>query len=165
MLPNNDRISKASKGYAFPITTTEIVNEMRKYDFKVPTYHERLPVIFQNNPVDTVHGWHLMTFCPYQYITLCAIAQDQHTDAARNLIHKVIEKFAQFDASLTAKISEHQLLIYRAYISSFLKLVFTKCIIHVGPRKYLWYREYSKVVKSKKINQQEDVIEEISRCG
>jgi len=165
MLPNDDRVSKPRKGFVFPLTTTEMVNEIRQYEFKLLTNHERLDIIFQNNYVENIFGYHLSSFSPLDYIAICAVKNEIPIDTARMLIRRSIQKFSHMDEKHHEKMSHHQLLIYRVYVSESMNLRFTKCVVQAGPKKNLWRREYAKVTKSKNLKQQEGLMEEINCSG
>lgn len=155
----DDKISKPSAGRFFPLSTKEIINQIKELSFKVHSYNERLPLMFQNCEYKTDLGYQLASFSRMGYLAIFSLPESVATNAAANALNITLEEFSKIDKSPQKTTKKQQFVIYRAYLGELYTVVITEDIIQAGNRWYLLYKKVAQVTKGSNLKHQERIIQ------
>ena len=142
---SKDRISKPVADRYFPLSTTDIASRVSEAGFSVHDFDERLPILFENGAALCDRGHQLCSLLPRSYLAVFSLPEAVPRAMARSAIEVAIGKLAEFDRGPQLAVREQQFVVYRAFLSSLGALAITQHVVSAGRRKYLQFRDASKL--------------------
>ena len=158
MTTSRDVISKPKRGRFFPLSVAETLAMIKESRFQVHSYHERLPLLFQNCDFECQLGHQLTSFLRLNYLAVFSLPELVAGNLARLSLMYAIDEFARIDRRPDLATRDQQIVIYRAYLGALATVSITQDIVNAGSRSYLLHRKISKITKSQSVAHHETVV-------
>ncbi len=157
-VPPRDEISKPKRERFFPLSVAETLAKIKETPFQVHSYHERLPLLFQNCDVECQLGHQLTSFLRLSYLAVFSLPEFVNENLARLALVRAIQEFARIDRGPHLATRDQQIVIYRAYLGTLGTVSITQDIVNAGNRSYLLFRKISRITKSQGIVHHETLL-------
>ena len=151
--------SKPIAGRFFPMSVSEVIEEIKELSFQVHDYDAQIPLMFQNCKYEPALGHQLASFCRRGYLAVFSLPESVAKGTASKSLIKALEEFSQIDRKTRKATKDEQFIIYRAYLGELSVLSITEDIINAGTRWYLLYKKVAQVSKSDNLKHHETLLQ------
>ena len=145
---NNDSFAKASTNRYFPLSPSTVISAVDQYGFATNSYHERLPVHFENCGHVCALGHQLATLHRMGYLAIFSLPEQVASPLASVALQRAISVFSTIDGEPHLNVREKQFLLYRAFLGPLGRLNIVYDIISGGSRPYLMFKASSQLSKA-----------------